>query len=383
MTLHTGLVLLVAIPILGLAPLIWLRQARQPIWGEIALGAAFALPSLGDVGRDLASGFIGERALTGAIFSFAIFAGLAGIVHAAYVLAVRRIRERPRPERSQVMASGSVPPIQARLIATSVARMSTRTALASVAVLAWFLSLLMPWSETDTGVLRGVGLPDNSWAWLQVLGIGLAVGSSFLAERRSRAYFGVAAGLAISGGLVGAALVWFAQERLLFGFYVAAVCAGMVLGVCAGPGLGTVRALTAGGGGSLVPPRLHQAARWTKSRWRQVGLALLVVYVAGPSVEVEWRGEVCPSGYTAIPGTSMCSIPRPTVRPASGTPEPGSLRDRYGSSLPTPPIPIAVPASSFQQRALPAAHRVSLYMNNLRVHLLTVGDELEGFRLDW
>jgi hypothetical protein len=33
--------------------------------------------------------------------------------------------------------------------------------------------------------------------------------------------------------------------------------------------------------------------------------------------------------------------------------------------------------------AAPAEHRVSLYLSNLRIHLLTVGDDFEGFRFEW
>lgn len=129
-----------------------------------------------------------------------------------------------------------------------------------------------------------------------------------------------------------------------------------------------------------------RVARWARTRWRQVGVAVLLVYIAGPSVEVEWHEEVaCAPGTAVVTGASVCGPPRPTVRPAAtGAPSATGDRswvERYRAGGGA--IPSALPARSLAEPTIPAAHRVSFYLNNLRVHLLTVGDEFEGFYLDW
>lgn len=151
-------------------------------------------------------------------------------------------------------------------------------------------------------------------------------------------------------------------------------------------------------------------------RWRNIAIAAALVYVAGPAADIEWREAMsarCPEGaslgYAVEPTSALrarygSDLPSPTPKLgclAPGTPLPSQspvgFLGRAGPDTmvcPTGYAPSGGSASCASRvsppprfvRELPssaAVHRLSLYLNGLRLHLLTLGDELEGFRIDW
>lgn len=158
--------------------------------------------------------------------------------------------------------------------------------------------------------------------------------------------------------------------------------------------------------GALAALRL--ARGWARRHWRSLAAAAFLLYVTGPSVEVEWvdaRPEHCAAGASLTPtGAPIRGISRTVCLAAPLTPKPlpsdrseihpdscgagFTLRDNiaprpeggYVSFYTCLPIAGQTPQAFASRPSVLAVHQITVRLDNVGIQLLSIGDQyIEGF----